>query len=586
MSFVAKGKPLIGVVDLAMSGWAAGGIVSRTMALSLHAVGANVVFLTAHPETAPGCLKTVKLSEPTYLPGEWTLRKWSGWKKSMTAVGARRAGVDVILPDVEALGSPSLRAVGWIPDFQHLHLSDLFSKEQKALLNRAFKKLAARSARMLFSSQDCRRDYVETFPAFAEKASVASFPSLFAFEPPPEVVVAVREKHHLPERFLLVINQFWRHKNHRVVPEALAILKARGLEVPVVMAGLPADHRDRHNEALTETLQAATRGNVWPQCFILGKVPREDLVALLQTAVAVVQPSRFEGWNTTLQDAKAIGCPLMASDLAVHREQCPQALGFFPPDDAAALADIIAHCWPSLPARPDPTRQRAALAAEAEFAQAYGRQVGNDLRRGRSMTSLPKITVVTPSYNQGAFLEQTILSVLGQLYDNLEYIVIDGGSTDDSAAVIQRYESSLAYWVSEKDRGQSEALNKGFSRATGDILCWLNSDDFLLPGALHEVARQFREPVDLIYGNCLSFSDKGTRSIVNRPPQHDRDLLALVDYIVQPSTFWRRSLWEKTGPLNEAIHYAFDWEWFLRADRIGVLRKADFIFSAYRFHDA
>lgn len=202
------------------------------------------------------------------------------------------------------------------------------------------------------------------------------------------------------------------------------------------------------------------------------------------------------------------------------------------------------------------------------------------------MTSLPKITVVTPSYNQGAFLEQTILSVLGQLYDNLEYIVIDGGSTDDSAAVIQRYESSLAYWVSEKDRGQSEALNKGFSRATGDILCWLNSDDFLLPGALHEVARQFREPVDLIYGNCLSFSDKGTRSIVNRPPQHDRDLLALVDYIVQPSTFWRRSLWEKTGPLNEAIHYAFDWEWFLRADRIGVLRKADFIFSAYRFHDA
>jgi len=202
------------------------------------------------------------------------------------------------------------------------------------------------------------------------------------------------------------------------------------------------------------------------------------------------------------------------------------------------------------------------------------------------MMSLPKITVVTPSYNQGAFLEQTILSVLGQVYDNLEYIVIDGGSTDCSPEIIQRYASRLAYWVSEKDRGQSDALNKGLSRATGDILCWLNSDDFLLPGALHEVARQFREPVDLIYGNCLSFSDKGTRSIVNRPPEHDRNLLSLVDYIVQPSSFWRRSLWAKTGLLNEELHYAFDWEWYLRADRLGVVRKADFIFSAYRFHDA
>jgi len=371
-----KDKPLIGVVDLAMSGWAAGGVVSRTMALSLHAVGANLVFLTAHPESAPACLKSFQPPQPHHLPGEWTLRKLTGWKKtSMTSVGARLAGVDVVLPDVEALGSPSLDAVGWIPDFQHLHLDKLYSNEQKTLLNQAFHKLARRSARMLFSSQDCRRDFVETFPDFAGKACVASFPSLFTFEPPPAEVVDVRAKYHLPERFLLVINQFWRHKNHRIVPEALAILKARGLQVPVVMAGLPADYRDRHNEALSETLQAATRGDVWPQCFILGKVPREDLAALLQTAAAVVQPSRFEGWNTTLQDAKAIGCPVIVSDLAVHREQCPKALGFFSPDDPAALAEVIAGCWSSLPARPDPALEREALAAESEFASAYGRQL-------------------------------------------------------------------------------------------------------------------------------------------------------------------------------------------------------------------
>jgi glycosyltransferase involved in cell wall biosynthesis len=369
-------NPSIGVVDLAMSGWTAGAVVSRTMALSLHSAGAQVAFLTPRPESAPASLRTAQAPKPSYLPGEWTLRKLSGLKKeSVTAKCARESRVDVLLPDVEAIGSPSLRTIGWIPDFQHLHLGNLYSDEQKNLLNRAFRTLSQRSARMLFSSEDCRRDFVATFPDFASKARVASFPSLFAFEPPVQPAVRVCEKYHLPERFLLVINQFWRHKNHRIVPEALAILRSRGLQVPVVMIGLPADHRDRQNEALSETLQAAAQGNVWSQCLILGKVPREDLVSFLQTATAVIQPSRFEGWNTTLQDAKAIGCPVLVSDLAVHREQCPNALGFFPPDDAGALADLIAASWPHLPTRPDPQRESEALAAEVAFAHAYGRRL-------------------------------------------------------------------------------------------------------------------------------------------------------------------------------------------------------------------
>jgi glycosyltransferase involved in cell wall biosynthesis len=370
------GKPSIGVVDLAMSRWAAGGVVSRTMALCLQEAGANVVFLTSKPEEGPANVRTAKRPEHTYLPGEWTLRKTTGWNKpSPTLLCARQAGVDVILPDVEAIGSPSLRAVGWIPDFQHLHLADFYSQEQKDLLNTAFRKLSRVSARMLFSSQDCRRDFVAALPEFADKGRVASFPSLLAFEPPPEPALNVREKYHLPERFLVVINQFWRHKNHRLVPAALGILRSRGLQVPVVMAGLPADYRDRHNEALTETFQAAATGGVWSQCVILGKVPREDLVALLQSAAAVIQPSRFEGWNTTLQDAKAIGCPIMASDLAVHREQCPAALGYFGPDDPSALADLIARHWPDLPARPDAAREREALSRERENARVYGQQL-------------------------------------------------------------------------------------------------------------------------------------------------------------------------------------------------------------------
>lgn len=368
-------EPKVGVVDLSMNGWTAGAVLSRTMALSLRAAGANAVFLTTQPDEAPSGLESARPPAPRYLPGEWTLRKLFSWHPpKITPAFVHDAGVDVVLPDVESIGSPSLKAIGWIPDFQHLHLSNLYSSSQLAQMNRDFGLLARRSARMLFSSEDCRRDFTAAYPDLAEKARVASFPSLFAFEPPPPAV-DVRETYHLPERFLLIINQFWRHKNHRIVPEALAILRRRGLEITAVMAGLPADHRDRQNEALSETLQAAARGHVWPQCLVLGKVPRADLIALLQTATAVVQPSRFEGWNTTLQDAKAVGCPVFVSDLAVHREQCPNALGFFPADDPAALADLIAERWTSLPARPNVEQEKASLLAESQYAQTYGRRL-------------------------------------------------------------------------------------------------------------------------------------------------------------------------------------------------------------------
>ena len=192
--------------------------------------------------------------------------------------------------------------------------------------------------------------------------------------------------------------------------------------------------------------------------------------------------------------------------------------------------------------------------------------------------------MVTPSFNQAEFLEQTIQSVLGQCYENLEYLILDGGSTDGSFEIIKKYDDRLKFWVSEKDGGQAEAINRGFSLATGDILCWINSDDFFLPGTLAAVADEFLSGHDLIYGGCISFSDKGKRCLINRPPEYDMELLHLVDYIVQPSSFWTRDLWLKTGPLNESLHFTFDWEWFLRASKNCNFKKTDKILSAYRFH--
>lgn len=201
--------------------------------------------------------------------------------------------------------------------------------------------------------------------------------------------------------------------------------------------------------------------------------------------------------------------------------------------------------------------------------------------------SCPKITVVTPSYNQGQFLEETILSVVGQQYPNLEYIVIDGGSTDTSVEILKKHEPNLAYWVSEKDRGQAHAINKGFARATGDILCWLNSDDLYLPGALNFISSRL-DPSrpELLLGNCFHFFDgTATSHGSDVVREHLRRDLRLADYIIQPSSFWTRQVWEQTGALDESLTFGFDWDWFIRARKAGAeFTPVDKYLSAYRFH--
>lgn len=203
--------------------------------------------------------------------------------------------------------------------------------------------------------------------------------------------------------------------------------------------------------------------------------------------------------------------------------------------------------------------------------------------------SWPRITVVTPSYNQGQFLEQTIRSVLMQGYPNLEYIIIDGGSSDDSVDIIRRYEDQLAYWVSEPDEGQSHAINKGFARATGEIMGWLNSDDFYLPGALQIVSEYLGYGIqnDAIVGHVLTVYADG------RPAYQSEgryvDLIRLLQFwrgyqMHQPSIFWRRRVFEKVGFLDESQHYIMDFDYWVRIARLFEFKNVSQILSCATYH--
>jgi glycosyltransferase involved in cell wall biosynthesis len=197
----------------------------------------------------------------------------------------------------------------------------------------------------------------------------------------------------------------------------------------------------------------------------------------------------------------------------------------------------------------------------------------------------PRITIITPTYNQGNFIEETILSVIDQQYPNLEYIIIDGGSTDNTVEIIKKYEQYLSYWISEKDSGQSSAINKGLKIATGSIINWLNSDDIMTPGCLHAVAAYFNQNpgVGMVYGNIILFNkDKEL-------PNHAFKASQLHYYthitIPQPAGFFSKKIIDTVGLIDEQIHFCMDSDLYVRAALVGFkFVQVPDIFCRFRLH--
>lgn len=201
-------------------------------------------------------------------------------------------------------------------------------------------------------------------------------------------------------------------------------------------------------------------------------------------------------------------------------------------------------------------------------------------------SELPRISIITPSFNQGDFIEATVRSVINQRYLNLEYIMMDGGSTDDTLLKLQPYIERFSHFESGPDGGQSAAIAKGFSLASGEIMGFLNSDDVLLPGALNFVADFFnRHPkVDLIYSHRCIIDKTGNVTGHWILPKHSNFLMKRWDLIPQETCFWRRKLFEKHGNVNPGFRFAMDYDLFVRYMRSGHFRRVNRFLAAFRVH--
>jgi glycosyltransferase involved in cell wall biosynthesis len=205
------------------------------------------------------------------------------------------------------------------------------------------------------------------------------------------------------------------------------------------------------------------------------------------------------------------------------------------------------------------------------------------------MTEFPLVSIITPSYNQAPFLEATIRSVLEQDYPRIEYIVIDGGSADGSVKILRRYSDRLAYWVSESDAGQTDAINKGFERATGEIYAWINSDDLYRPGAISSaVAYLDSHPeIGLVYGDADFIDEKG--DIIGRFPSARTDYMLLRQgyvHIPQQATFFRSRIWKLVRPLDTSFYFAMDYDLWVRIAALTPIRHQAQTWAAFRLHDS
>jgi len=349
---------------------------------------------------APECCCLPAVSLTRWSPGWWNLQYQRLLRRGDTAPASAfdrfcaEYAIDMVfrlrLNVIRGTRTPQL---AWIPDFQHVHLPEMFSEQEVEVRNRTFGAAARFANRVLLGSEDARKDFVNLFPKEADKARVLRFVSHISDRPPGPDEEDILRQYNLPAKFYFLPNQFWRHKNHEVVFRAVALLKEKGIDVTVVCTGHPYDFRAPAFAG--DLLRSLSTLNIRDRVIILGLVPREHVFALMRQSVAVINASRFEGWSTSVEECKSLGKGMILSDLPVHREQDPPRVSYFDPGDAGQLGSVLHARWSSGNPGPDYELEETARAGFKRRQQNFARTLSELCNEVRSASEEPAASNVT-----------------------------------------------------------------------------------------------------------------------------------------------------------------------------------------------
>ncbi|MBA2372444.1 MAG: glycosyltransferase family 4 protein [Chloroflexi bacterium] len=279
-----------------------------------------------------------------------------------------RHEIELLFPTLKSRVGSKAAHLPWVQDLQHLHHPEYFSQAELSFRERTFRRLAAQAQHIVVSSEAAAGDFAGRYPKSEPKLRILRFTTVSDvrwFDHEPGTVVA---RYELPEEFLLLPGQFWRHKNHRLAFEAVRLLHDRGVDVCLVCTGRTEDYRWPHYFA--ELRADLDRWGLRQHVRVLGIVPRNDYVQLLRASRTIVQPSLFEGWSSIVEDARALAKPIILSDIPVHLEQAPESASYFPRHDAAALADTILE---HMSRPPRITAEEEAHVAQEKRVESYAR---------------------------------------------------------------------------------------------------------------------------------------------------------------------------------------------------------------------
>lgn len=482
-------------------------------------------------------------------------------------------GIDVWWSPLLVLDPLDLRipSAFTIPDMQHEYYPDFFAKDVLSWRRKIFK-LSAFVADAIFTlSENAKEDISKFLDVNPAKITATHLDSSPWFDQilNEERLATVKSKYQLPDDFIFFPANTWPHKNHKNLIVAFDLLKKKFPDLHLILTGY-------RSNAHSDILKKIGRSKNSKFIKFLGYIDNEEMPYVYKSAKCLVFPSLFEGFGIPIIEAMRSDCPVACSNNTSLPEVAGDACIYFDPIIPEDIAQNVEKLIGDNDLRCKLIEKGRAWAKKFSYKNC-AQQILNKLEelnengdRKSPDNRYPLVSIITPSYNQGRFIRRTIDSVLKQkeTYPNIEYVVIDGGSTDDTIEILKSYGKRVR-WMSQRDNGQTDAINRGLMIAKGEIVAWLNSDDTYESNAIAEVVNFFKQNPEASFvhgeGNHIDVDDNFIERYPSEKCSFERFHSSCP--ICQPTAFWKKKVTNEIGLLNESWNFGMDYDYWIRISK-------------------